>query len=617
MRFLIKYRIALIFSLCAALVYTHFFLNRAYVELRISTEVKTDFKIYWAGEGEDYAEKRMVRISIGPQKENFAFFLTDLRKAHKLRIDPFEKGGSVYFKSLRISQYGLPPIEMSEPKEFAQLVPLGGVYSTGYTIDGWEIQSLDKDPRFQLEVKLPPRTLNWPAEVARFLLLLGMCLGAARVLSPLWANYTYTTYQGVFALGLILTMAVVSKVDHHPDERVHIAATKYYESHWMPPSVESPEILDSYSDFGVSRLNSMEVSYFFAGKFARLFQLFHLDQAVSYRLFNVALFSILVLAALANVKFRLFFIPMLLSPQIWYIFSYINSDAFSLFVVLLSGWQMVDTKSAFNRFLSGRQLPLLKILGVAFLLALLIFVKKTFYFFTLFLLLFFAWRCLYHPLADTRAMLKKLLILCCVGFVFAGVRIGADIQVNGMGKGEKVRVMQELRAKPMFKPSTPIEEKFNYLLLRDRGYSYWDTIKVLRWGEKSFRSGFGAYGYMTVMAHDSYYDLARVLALAGLLFMGISIVIRGQGSEKVLFACALLCSIGLIAKASHFAWTIDFQGQGRYFFPIVPIIGMLLVQTEKVYNQLLLRSLSFSMFLLSVFSFVFIGLFSLAKYGWG
>ncbi len=614
--FFLKYKAALLLSLCAAFAYSHFFLNRAYVELQISTEAKTDFKIYWAGADKKFSESHMARITITPRTKKYSFFLTDLRKAQALRIDPLSSKGFVYLKDLVIQQQGMPTLHLTGIQGFAQLKPLGGLNSTEYTVKGWKIQSSDNDPRFELDLSMPPRTLNWPAELARFLLLISPLFFLTNVLSSFWQDYTYITYLAFFALALILTMAAVTEVDHHPDERVHYAATKYYQNHWLPPPVESPEIIDSYSDFGISRLNLMEVSYFFAGKFGQLLEPFHLSEVLSCRLFNVSLFAILVFLAFGAVRFRLFFLPMLLSPQIWYIFSYVNSDAFSLFVVLLTGWQMVNKESTLNRFLEQEQISPVKILGLGLLLALLIFVKKNYYFFTLFLLLFFAWRCFYYPFPKNRIMVKRLLVIVVLGIAFAGVRIGADIHVNGLDKKEKIHLMQERTAKPLFKPSTPLEEKFGSLLLRDRGVEYITILKVFRWGEKSFRTGFGAYGYLTALARDSYYDTVRWLGIASMLFMGLSIMWKSDTSEKILYGGAFLCSLGLIGTASYYAWTYDFQGQGRYLFPIIPIIGMILVQTEKVYNQLVLRILCTMMFFLAVFSFIFIGLYSLSKYGW-
>lgn len=617
MKYLRKYRFFFLLSLIAVLLYGYFFVNRAHVEIQVSTPGSTYFKVYWAGSGELYSEKKMNRVHIRPGKEKYSFFITDLRRIDSLRIDPSERPGKITVKEIVIRQPGLPSIRFAGADEFSRLLSLGDVKSTNYTENGWVVHSTGRDPRFQIQIEHPPRSLNWPVEIFRFLLLLTPFLVLLRVLQPLWAEYTYTTYFGVFVLALILTMAVVSKRDHHPDERVHLAAAKYYETNWLPPSVESQEIRDTYSAYGMSRLNTMEVSYFFAGKFGRMLELFQMDSTISLRLFNVTLFGILVFLAMGNPPFRLLFLPLMLSPQIWYLFSYVNSDAFSLFVVVLAGWQMVVDDSALNRFLDQQKISLIKILGLGLLLGLLLFVKKNFYFFILFIVFYFLWHLVFQPFPNFKGMLKRVLLICGIGCIFAAVHLGADYRVNGFEKGEKMRVMQELTAKPLFKPSTELHKKYSFLQMRDRGTTLEEFIKLHRWGEKSFRSAFGSYGYFTVHGPDIYYDLVRGAGLGCLLFMGGSILFRGGWSGNVLFAGAVLCSAALIAMACYHAWTVDFQAQGRYLMVIAAMAGMVLVKTEKVYNQIVLRTLCCSMFLLSVYSFVFIGIFGLAKYGWG
>lgn len=617
MNYFFKYRFVLLLSLFAALLFGYFFVNKAYVEIRISSPEQTFFKIYWAEAGEPYSEKNMARVRLRPGTKKYSFFISDLRRVDTLRIDPSELVGKVTVKEIVIRQKGLTPIRISRAEDFSCLEPLGDVQSTEFTDKGWVVHSAGIDPRFQLTVEHQLRSLNWLAEIVNFLLLLIPFFVLLRVLQPFWPDYTYTTYCGIFVLGLILTMAVVSKENHHPDERVHIAAAKYYENHWLPPAVESLEIRDTYSAYGVSRLNYIEASYFFAGKFAKIIEPFQLERTLALRLFNVSLFGILVFLALGNPSFRLMFVPLLLSPQIWYIFSYMTSDAFSLFVVVLAGWQAAAKDSALNRFLEQEKISLLKILGLGLLFALLVFVKKNFYFFTMFILFYFVWRCVFYPFVDFRSMLKRLLVICCIGFILAGIRLGADISVNGFDKGEKVRTMREVTARPLYNPSTELEKKFSFMQMRDRGISLKEIITLHRWGEKTFRSGFGAYGYMTVHGPDIYYDLVRVTGLACLLFMGISVVFRGGWSGNILFAGALFCSFALIAAACHHAWTMDFQPQGRYLIAIAAIAGVILARTEHVYNKAILRTLCCSMFLLSVYSFVFIGLYGLKKYGWG
>lgn len=574
--------------------------------------------MYWATAGElSYSPTKRARVRIRPDTEHYNFSLTDLRDIDSIRIDPSGTKGKVTVKEITIRQPGLPAIRFSNAEDFTRLRPFGDVDSTLFSDKGWIVTSTGGQPRFQFLLSHTPRSLDWGAETAHFLLLLIPFLLLVRLLEPLWPNYIYAPVCGVFVLGLILTMAMVSKENRHPDESVHISAVEYYETHWTPPAVESEEIRHTYSRYGFSRLNTMEISYFFAGKFVKLLEIFQLNHLTALRLFNVSLFVILLCLAIKNSVYRLMFIPLLLSPQIWYIFSYTNSDAFALFVSILAGWQMVASESEFNLFLNQQKIPFLKLLGIGLLFALLILIKKNFYFFTLFLLFYFLWRCVFYPFPNVKSVLKKLTIICCIGGAFVGLRLGIDIDVNGFNKAGKIRNMQEITSGKNFKPSTELQKKHFSLQMRERGISLKSFIQDHRWGEKTFRSGFGAYGYLTVSDSLIYYNIMRTVAIAGLIFMALSIAIRGGWSEKFLFLGALLCSTALIGVACYHAWTVDFQGQGRYLFAIVAMLGVVLVKTEKVYNQKLLTTLIASMFLLSVYNFIGTGLFGIAKYGWG
>lgn len=616
MTYLFKYRFIFFMSLVAALCYGHYYINRAHVEIRIQSPGQTYFKVYWASDGEQsYSKEKVARVQIRPGTEQYSFFLSDLRHSDTLRIDPASMKGKITVKEIIISQPGMPTIRFSKAEDFSRLRPFGDVESAKFSNTGWVVTSTGSHPRFQFHLPKATRNLNWPAEAGRFLILLIAALILLRMLQPLWTNYIYTAYLGIFVLGLIFTMAVVSKKHQHPDEVVHISATEYYETHWLPPPVESPDIRDTYSVYGFSRLNTMEPSYFFAGKFAKLLELFQMEHILALRLFNVFLFSILTFLTIKNISYRLIFVPLLLSPQIWYIFSYANSDAFALFVAVLTGWQMVNRESALNRFLENKKIPLPKILGLGLLFALLLLAKKPFYFFILFLFFYFAWRTIFEPFADFRGMLKRLLIIGCIGTSLVAVRVTADISVNGFAKQEKMLAMQEITASPTYKLSTELNKKHIHLQMRERGTNLESFIKQHRWGEKTFRSGVGTYGYMTVAGSLDYYDAMRMVGLTALLFMGISIALRGGWSGNILFAGALLCSAALIGVACYRAWTVDFQAQGRYLFAIVAILGMILVKTEKVYNQTLFRTLVCSMFLLSVYSFIGVALFGITKYG--
>ena len=70
---------------------------------------------------------------------------------------------------------------------------------------------------------------------------------------------------------LIACMATLSRVGVHPDEGVHVRAADYFQQHVLPPPVGAPDIRNTYSVYGVSRLHSGEIAYLLLGKCARLF----------------------------------------------------------------------------------------------------------------------------------------------------------------------------------------------------------------------------------------------------------------------------------------------------------------------------------------------------------
>ncbi len=151
-----------------------------------------------------------------------------------------------------------------------------------------------------------------------------------------------------FAAALALTMALVSAINDRPeqwsgppDEYLHRSAARYYIDHWLPPKVGDAATLDSYSrDYGFSYLNETDAVYFFAGKFARLISPLVSNHDIGFRLFNVVLLAVLAYLCAMRPRAYLVFLPLLLSPQIWYIFSYFNGDAFPLFLAMLIAYQV-------------------------------------------------------------------------------------------------------------------------------------------------------------------------------------------------------------------------------------------------------------------------------------
>ena len=130
---------------------------------------------------------------------------------------------------------------------------------------------------------------------------------------------------------------------------------RYYYSHWIPPRVDSPEIIGSYSAYGASYLNELDIVYPIAAKVSQLWSVFGLEEATSLRLFNVLLFGgLLGIAASFQMSWPTALV-LLLTPQVWYVFSYFNADAFALFLSLVTTMMYAAPNSSVSRFIEGER----------------------------------------------------------------------------------------------------------------------------------------------------------------------------------------------------------------------------------------------------------------------
>jgi len=165
---------------------------------------------------------------------------------------------------------------------------------------------------------------------------------ASIVLMPwLISGFSTLSYVPVclfLVLIMAITMATVSEKAVHPDEPTHLNSIKFYQKHNLPPAVDAPEMLYTYSAYGNSRLVGNEVYYPLSGYYVRLLEDFKLSTAASARSFSILLFTIILLCAVSSVSFRVIATPLLITPQAWYHFSYANSDMFAMTVCFLIAW---------------------------------------------------------------------------------------------------------------------------------------------------------------------------------------------------------------------------------------------------------------------------------------
>ncbi|MFW2367804.1 MAG: DUF2142 domain-containing protein [Desulforhopalus sp.] len=614
---IIKVLTAVLVCVLACGLYYHFFVAAAFVEIELEVTQKSEFKIYWAKPGEPFSEQRMSVVRVTPDTHDYSFFLTDISKVDKIRIDTHTYIGTAILKKILFQQEGWETIDLSSPEAFYKLKPLNDIADFNVSPAGILINSSGKDSNFELAVTPVYQGLDIFWLLLRLLFITVLTLLFVFGGSPLIKELRFVPLLmfGVFVL--VVVMASVSKRNSHPDEYVHMNAVAYYQDNWLPPLVEDPAIRDSYSVYGVSRLNNSEVYYLPAGKFYKFVQSIKLTDALSLRMFNLVLFGLIVLYTIKYSAARMVALPFLVSPQLWYLFSYCNSDAFALFIAFLVGCQLVDRQSLLHRFLKGEDwsarvgglvaLPLL--LGLLFLL------KKNYYPYIVFFYLCIGMKIFWSEeyYWEKKEAIVRMLVITVIGLAIFGLRIGADYMVNGVDREEKMAVLQEETALPLYKASTELDQKHISLSRKARGVTLEDVIVKDRWFEHTFRSSFGVFGYFTISGPQIYYDLIRWSGACLLLFVVGSIALRGGLSGAFLALTTVGFSAALIAASVHHSWAVDFQAQGRYLFPIVPMLGILYGLYHKFVNIRVLVFGVFSMYLFGVYGFVFQALLRIPK----
>ncbi len=611
-----KHALILLVAALLSFFYITQLVQKATMTLELETSRKTIFKVYWPTDTGLYSEKQMNQIVIRPGQTKYSLRICDLGKVDRIRIDTSEKPARVTLKRIGIQQAGYPLHSIDSAEQRAKLVPLDGIKEIANGPDGLVVVPANKDPQLVYEMPALEYTFPWLQEGWRIVAIFVLVYTVALATVSLWGDFSYVLILLTFIVALILVMAGISKFDTHPDEPVHVAAAAYYQDHYFPAKIGDPAIRNTYSAYGVSRLHSGEIVYLIAGKFMRLLQPLHLQPYQSFRYFNVFLFFILLLLSVYTLRASPLLLPLLISPQIWYVFSYADSDAFGLFILMIAAYQMCLPKSWFNRVISDgvSRKTVVPLLCLGLMTGVSLLVKKNFYFFHLFAVGYLGWRAWFLE-QDRKIFLKRCLLIGLIGLCFAGTWRAADYMVNGFDKDAKLLQCREDFAKPMYKPSTPLHKKHIYLQMKERGTTLRHFLDIDRWGEKSFRSTFGVYGYTSISASFAYYDFVRIAGFIVLALLIFLIAVRGGLSGISLLLLATAASLSLIIVAMHHAWTTDFQAQGRYFLPIIAILSVLVYQTRHCLRNPLFQLAVLVMFVLSAYNFIFVGLHDIAKFG--
>jgi hypothetical protein len=411
------------------------------------------------------------------------------------------------------------------------------------------------------------------------------------------------------AAGLIFLMAGTSQFNAHPDEEDHFKAARYYISYWLPPAVGDARSEGGYSTaFGVSYLDEPDIIYTLAGKLSAALTFTGLPSFLLMRGFNFALFVVLFLFFL-KVSLETgvpFFGILLLSPQLWYVFSYFNGDAFGFFV----GSCLVLELSKFIRDPEKAEPRI----GIGFWLGLLMLAKRNYYVLIPVLVGVAVWHWIFFSKVGHReALLNRWLRVVLIAALIALPRIGYQQWVNGFNLAEKRVAQMEKKAAPGFRPSQ-VTAPYSpwHVNMRAKGRPPQELLSVRDWHTISFKSMVGVYGFMNVLSPNWYYWI--ILLFYVFLFTRVFLLSRPIRLFELILTIIVILGMAASCLASFInSWTFAFQAQGRYLFPMFCIFLLLLAYKWERLPQRFFYSAFLATGLLSLWDFIFVGLAKIPK----
>lgn len=607
-------------GLIACALYSHFFIFKAYIEVDLESEsrLRTVLRVYWAEADTDYSQADSALEKVYSGRNLYTTFLGNLSNSERIRIDPIEFAGTAVIRGLRLSQPGFAPIELSPSELISKLKPVQQIENIRLISDGVVFDTTGSDGQFELAVsaeRTEPYLVRWLLVMA---IIFAFVLVAEKCLRRFGKDDGWVVIGLGTAFVFIVMMAVLTRFGTHPDEFVHWQAVWYYTKSFLPPSLVSPDIADTFSVYGYSRLANFEIFYQLVGYSVTLLQDLRIPLYLKSRLFNCLLFLALVIFAARNRDFRVVAIPLLISAQAWYLFSYVNSDAFGLFVGVVVAYQAVSRQSLLNRILLEPEIAYKWVVMVlmGLLLGLILVVKTNYYFFALFVVMYFLWRLYYGDFSNRRQFWSRGIVMAVIALVPYGTRLAMDMHANGFSSEARSTVrlaMNEKYAQTQFKPSTPLEKKHAYLGLKERGASVKRMLHRELWHTKTQYSAFGVFGYTQFFSTAKFYSAVTTVGLLLLGLMLVSVLLRGPPSSHALFVLTGLSALALLVSLFWYSWAISFQPQGRYLAAVLPMLGMLLFEIRRYLFPKIFEGLVLTLFLMSTYVFLFVGIAEVEK----
>jgi hypothetical protein len=621
--------------------------------------------------GSGYSENESVTAPLR-EGENRVVFALPSGTIRALRFDPINNDAHVRIGSMR---WVMPTAALVDTPGIGQFFALANIARIAPTADGIDVWPVAGSPDPQLQLALArPLELTSPRSfvgdgLEAFALACALLLAACLVTR---LRIQQIVIAGMaLALGLILTMACISSTTQsaHPDEFSHLPAFHYFTQHLLPPAVDDPAVVPSLSIYGASYLFEMNVTYLIAAKVTTPVIGWFASEVSAARAFQCLLWMLLILFVLRDRGLALPFSVVLLSPQVWYIFSYFNSDALPLFLALVAVMLLSGSRNAVHAYLANERKISASVVLFALCLGLLLISKANYLVLVPGLLLWLAvlhldlrwrellatliglgllgasmflgkvpalsaWHAQFASLAAAIALIVfaafsacvralrdaalrqrflRLIAVCALAMTVVAPRVLLDFSVNGTpsSKSARMTAVEEKYAGPGFKPSqVTLGNGTTNTALNIKGVSLGQMLfdSPFKWLQTNMLSSLGVYGYMTVFAPYSFYICLAAL-LCAIALLGAIALARSRSSQdaRLLALATGICLLAMLSSILQ-SWVFDFQPQGRYLFPMLAVLALVLGRAAPK-----IPSAPFKIFLvgslaLSVYSFLCIAL---------
>jgi 4-amino-4-deoxy-L-arabinose transferase-like glycosyltransferase len=391
-----------------------------------------------------------------------------------------------------------------------------------------------------------------------------------------------------------------------PDECLHFKTAKFFQEEKRLPVAgkDAITIVKEENCRGTTYIEMPFLNYVIAAVFINFKNIAGIERdylatrmsSVFFGIIFVSLFYLFLKKIFKNNNFLVYstLVSTIFIPQVTYIFAYVNQEAYSLassvFLILVSFifWQISLKKLEKKYFL---------LLG--FSVAVHLFSKPNFYLLflvPLMILVFKFWQEKYFPIKNL--LVSAILVFLLSGWFFIRNWI---LYKDLIG----LKTFQEF-----------YQKNFVTRTFSQAGWNFYDMLFKSKWLEETLSSFYGRFGYMTIEIDPTMQWIFR-----GFLFLGLVGLLKKLSEIKkvklfwgnylpyTIFSFLIPINIFLSLWNSLY---FDFQNQGRYLFPIlIPLMVLVnkgifgLVKNEESQKNVAIAIITGSI-LLNFWSFLYL-----------